>query len=387
MTTQTRAHGLSDAASAALPFTDRLYALRDRLLGSAQFQRFSASFPLTRPIARRQAGALFDLCAGFVYSQVLASCVELDIFRRVQLQPQTCDHLARDLDIPGERLSHLLDAAVSLRLLSRRRNGRYGLGMLGAALAGNPGITAMVRHHALLYRDLAEPVTLLRDHHHETALSRFWGYAGAADAAMLGAQDVAAYSALMGSSQSFIADDVLAAYRFDAHACMMDVGGGEGAFIAAAAAKHRQLTFKLFDLPAVAERARARLAALGARVTVHGGSFVDDPLPHGADLITLVRVVHDHDDAMARHLLRAAYDALPPGGTLLIAEPMADVSGAAQVGAYFGFYLLAMGSGRARSRADLAALLLEAGFDNPRVMTTRQPMLVSVIVAGKPSAS
>lgn len=388
MTTGTRrAHGLPHAAP-ALPFTDRLYALRDRLLGSPHFQRFSASFPLTRPIARRQAGALFDLCAGFVYSQVLAACVELDLFRRVQLRPQNCDQLARDLDIPGERLSRLLDAAVSLRLLSRRHNGRYGLGMLGAALAGNPGITAMIRHHALLYRDLADPVTLLRDRDAETALSRFWGYAGGADAAALGAQDVAAYSALMASSQSFIADDVLDAYRFESHACMMDVGGGEGAFIAAAAVKHPRLTFKLFDLPAVAERARARLAGIGARATVHGGSFLDDPLPRGADLITLVRVVHDHDDAAVRRLLRAIREALPAGGTLLIAEPMADAPGAAQVGAaYFGFYLLAMGSGRARSSAELAALLLEAGFDKPRVMATRQPMLVSVIVAEKQSKS
>ncbi|MDP2412199.1 MAG: methyltransferase [Pseudolabrys sp.] len=385
MTTDTRrAHGLHKAAPAPLSFTDRLYALRDRLLGSQQFQRFSASFFLTRPIARRQAGALFDLCAGFVYSQILAACVDLDLFRRLRAEPQTGDKLARDLGIPGERLSRLLDGAVSLRLLSRRRGNRYGLGMLGAALVDNPGIAAMVQHHGMLYRDLANPVTLLRDRHGQTELSRFWGYAGAADAAALAADDVAAYSALMASSQSFIAADVLDAYRFDTHRCVMDVGGGEGAFIAAAAAKHPQLTFKVFDLPAVADRARTRLAALGDRVAVHGGSFVDDPLPRGADLITLVRVVHDHDDAVVRQLLRAAYDALPPGGKLLIAEPMAGAPGAGQVGAaYFGFYLMAMGSGRARTSAELTALLVAAGFTKPRVLTTHQPLLTGAIVAEK----
>ena len=56
---------------------DRWFGVRDFLLSSRRFQRFAAAFPLTRPIARRRAAALFDLCAGFVYSQVLVACVRL----------------------------------------------------------------------------------------------------------------------------------------------------------------------------------------------------------------------------------------------------------------------------------------------------------------------
>jgi demethylspheroidene O-methyltransferase len=363
---------------------DRLYALRDRLLASPDFQRFSAVFPLTRPIARKQAGALFDLCAGFVYSQVLAACVELELFRRVQAEPQPLDRLAADLAMPADRLERLLQAAVSLRLLSRRSQNRYGLGMLGAALVNDPGIAAMVRHHALLYRDLQNPVALLRDRQTKTELSQFWRYAGAnGDAAT---DDVAPYSALMAASQSFIAADVLDAYDFSAHRCVMDVGGGEGAFVAAAAKKYPKLTFGLFDLPAVVELAETRLAAAGVtgRVTFYDGNFCDGPLPGGADLISLVRVVHDHDDPVASRLMRAAHEALPPGGKLLIAEPMAGVKGAEQVAAaYFGFYLLAMGTGRARHPNELAALLVAAGFKPPRLLDTRQPFLIGAMIAEK----
>ena len=365
---------------------DRIYAVRDRLLGSPIFRRYSASFPLTRKIAHKQALALFDLCAGFVYSQVLYACVELDLFRRVQDQPKTLDELARAVKLPAERLSRLLDAAVSLRLLSRRHGDRYGLGMLGAAMVADPGIVAMIRHHAMLYRDLADPVALLRGRDGSGELSRFWGYAGADDSPLLGDEDVAAYSDLMARSQSFIADDVLDAYRFDRHACQMDVGGGEGAFIAAAATKFPQLRFMLFDLPAVVDRAQARMAASGlsGRVSVHGGSFRDQSLPRGADIITLVRVLHDHEDLVAMQLLRAVHEALPAGGRVLIAEPMAGIAGAAQVGdAYFGFYLLAMGTGRARTAAQIARLLAGASFKPPRILRTRQPMLVSAMVASK----
>ena len=58
-------------------------ALQDwanRLQANPRFRRFAAAFPLTRFVARRRARALFDLCAGFVYTQVLTACVRLDLF-------------------------------------------------------------------------------------------------------------------------------------------------------------------------------------------------------------------------------------------------------------------------------------------------------------------
>jgi demethylspheroidene O-methyltransferase len=73
---------------------------------------------------------------------------------------------------------------------------------------------------------------------------------------------------------------------------------------------------------------------------------------------------------------------LPAGGTLLLAEPMSDTPGAEPMGdAYFGFYLLAMGSGRARSADELATLLRQAGFGRIRQRSTRMPLQTRLIVA------
>jgi demethylspheroidene O-methyltransferase len=60
---------------------------------------------------------------------------------------------------------------------------------------------------------------------------------------------------------------------------------------------------------------------------------------------------------------------------------MAGTPGAEPVGAYFAFYLLAMGSGRPRRPDELALLLREAGFSRVRLLATRRPMLVRVMVA------
>ncbi len=366
-------------------WSDRWFAWRDGVLGNAGFQRWAAAFPLTRPVARRRTRALFDLCAGFVYSQVLFACVRLRLFDALRAAPLTPDELSPQLGLTPEAARRLLGAAAALRLVERRSRGRFGVGPLGAAMAGQPGIAAMVEHHALLYADLADPVALLRGCVGETKLGQYWPYARA------GAQDIdipagqtAAYSGLMTLSQALIADEVLDAFSLAPCRCLLDVGGGEGAFLAAAARRAPHLRLHLFDLPPVAARAQARLAAegLGDRLTVTAGNFHMDPLPGGADVISLIRVIHDHDDAAAAALLGAVRRALPSGGTLLLAEPMGETPGAEPAGdAYFGFYLLAMGSGRPRSAACLTAMLEAAGFSRIRHLPTRIPLLTRVLSA------
>ncbi len=363
---------------------DRLFAARNRLLAHPRFQRWASTFPLTRPIARRRAGALFDLCAGFVYSQVLFACVEIKLFERLADGPLPLATLAARTGLTPDAAARLLDAAVALRLLEERRGG-YGLGVHGAAYLGNPGVGAMVRHHAMLYRDLADPVALLSGEVADTELARFWPYAAAATPQALGGDVVAPYSALMSTSQLMIADDVLDAHPLRGATRLLDVGGGGGDFLVAVARRHPDLRVVLFDLPAVAERAEARFArdGLGARAGAIGGDFKRDPLPTGADAVSLVRVAHDLADDALDALLARILEALPPGGTFLLAEPMAGTAGAERVGAYFAMYLLAMRQGRPRTVADLTARLRRAGFTDVRAVPTARPMLVSLLVARK----
>jgi demethylspheroidene O-methyltransferase len=142
----------------------------------------------------------------------------------------------------------------------------------------------------------------------------------------------------------------------------------------------------LFDLPPVAALAQSRFQAngLGGRATVHGGSFIRDALPKGADLVTLVRVAHDHPDATVKALLKSIHQALPAGGMLLLAEPMAEATGAHSVGdAYFHFYLLAMGSGRLRSPEELKTLLKEAGFVTVVDIANPMPLHTRLLLAQK----
>ncbi len=359
----------------------RWLAWRNGLLASPRFQRFAGRFPLTRPVARRRARGLFDLVAGFTYSQILAACVQTGLFELLAEAPSDTDTIAARLDLPREGAARLLLGAAALDLVEPFGSA-WALGRHGAALLGNRGIAEMIAHHHLLYADLADPVALLRRGGGGGALSRHWHYAESAGEG--DREGVRAYSALMAASQPLIADQAIDAYAFRRHRRLLDVGGGEGAFLIAVGSRVARLQLALFDLPAVTERALVRLdtAGLGSRATVHGGDFLTDPLPAGYDLISLVRVLHDHDDAPALALLRNIHAALPPGGRLLIVEPMARIPGAEPAGdAYFGFYLLAMGSGRPRSRAEIAEMLRVAGFSRSRILRVAIPLTATAIVA------
>ena len=280
-----------------LSWLDRWWLYRDRLIASPRVQRWALANPLTRPVAQRRARGMLDLCAGFVYSQALFTCVRLRLFDILFKGPLTIAALAERLLLSPEATSRLLDAAVSLGLAERRGRSVYGLGQLGAALAGNRAALSLIEHQPLLYADLQDPVALLRGSPRGTGIARYWPYSAATHPTELTA-----------------------------------------------------------------------------------------PMPDGADVISLIRIVHDHDDASAVTLLRAVHRALPPNGTLLIAEAMSGVGGAEPLDAYYGFYTLAMGRGEPRTVAEISRLLRQAGFSRFRLLRNRMPILTSILVARRTSS-
>lgn len=357
---------------------------RNRLIASRRFQSWASRFPLTRGIARQEGEALFDLVAGFVHSQVLQAIVELRILHILRDHAQTAQQIAARASLPADRAEILLRAAVALGLIKHRR-GRYRLARRGAALLGVPGLEAMIAHHDVLYRDLADPAAFFRGET-DPELARFWPYVFGADGAR-DPQIAERYSTLMADSQVLIAEETLRTVSLSGVRHLLDIGGGTGVFLAAAARAYPALSGTLFDLPAVTPGAKDTFADAGCadRITIHPGSFRDDPLPAGADAISLVRVLYDHADETVAALLAAAYAALPPGGRVIISEPMLGCGRPERAGdVYFAIYTAAMGTGKARSAETHARLLANAGFSAVQAPRTHRPFVTSVVTAQKP---
>ncbi len=360
-------------ANAGTSFATRLFASR-------KFQKWAARFPFTRRLVRREGEHMFDLVAGFCHSQVLMALVKLNVLSDLLDQPQTARALAHRTEVPLARMEVLLRAGQALELVKRGSGERYRLTRRGAALMGVPGLADMIAHHDVLYRDLADPVAFFRGET-ETELAQFWPYVFGGEMAPGAA---ATYSDLMAESQVLVAEDTLRAVSFGKTRKLMDVGGGTGAFLEAAGAQHDGLALRLFDLPEVVPAAEVRFAAAGMtdRSETCAGSFKTDPLPEGADTISLVRVLYDHSDSTVRELLAKCLNALPAGGRLVISEPMSGGDKPSRSGdAYFALYTMAMQTGKARSAAEIARLCADAGFSNIAAPRAARPFVTQVVTA------
>ena len=64
-------------------------------------------------------------------------------------------------------------------------------------------------------------------------------------------------------------------------------------------------------------------AGLSQRIGTAAGDFFKDTLPK-ADIITMGMILHDWNLEKKMHLIRAAYEALPPGGALMAIEALID---------------------------------------------------------------
>jgi demethylspheroidene O-methyltransferase len=358
-----------------------------RLAASPGFQRWAAGVPLVRRIAKAEGQELFDIVQGFVASQVLFAIVELRILHRVMDGPLSADQLAQGTGIAPERMTRLVQAGAALGLL-RRTGNAFSITRKGAALTGVPGLEQMIRHHDVLYRDLADPVAFLRSET-ETELAGFWPYVFGASGAV-DPKVTSVYSDLMAQSQGLVAQDTLRSVSLHGLAKMADIGGGSGAFAEAAAAAAPSLEVTLYDLPKVIDAAGRRLEGSPhrGRIVLAPGSFRDDPLPSGMDAMSLIRVLYDHEDTTVRALLAKVFKSLPPGGRVIVSEPMSGGVIPDRAGdVYFAFYCMAMRTGTVRSQARIAELLKEAGFGSVRTPRSSRPFVTSVVEASVPVTS
>lgn len=114
-------------------------------------------------------------------------------------------------------------------------------------------------------------------------------------------------------------------FDFSRYQTLCDVGGASGLLSILVAQQHPHMQCISADLPQATEIARRKIAAAGLadRVSAQPIDFFTDPLPK-ADVITMGLILHDWDLEKKMFLIRAAYDALPPGGAFVVIEHLID---------------------------------------------------------------
>lgn len=353
---------------------------------SQKFQKWAGNTPIIRIIARKEGEKIYDLMAGFVYSQTLLAMVELNIFYILNGGALSAEDLSSRVGVSKPNISMLCRSATAIGILETVGDDEYALSRLGASVLGVPGLIEMIRHHRLFYEDLADPVGLLKNKI-ETHMSKYWPYVLNDERQGYVEPKVAAiYSDLMRSSQKLVSEETLRLISFSSTKRLLDIGGGTGAFIEEVSKVASGASFCLFDLPEVAEKAKALpfVQNEDSQFEILGGNFLVDDIPEGFDTITLIRVLYDHNDDVVSPLLRKVYEALPEGGRVIISEPMSGDKKPIRSGdSYFGFYTTAMSTGRPRSPKEHTYFLKEAGFKVVKKHRGTREFVTQVITAHK----
>ncbi len=182
----------------------------------------------------------------------------------------------------------------------------------------------------------------------------------------------AAYNNWMAKQSELQNGAVLASYDFSAHRTVVDVGGGQGATLAAILQAHPRVAGVLFDLPQVVATATLP-PAVAARCAIVGGDVLKS-VPQGGDAYLLKRVLMDFGDELAIRALANCRDAMAEGGKVLVVEPIVPEGNEPGVGKFLDLTMLALPGGRVRTEAEHRALFEGAGLEVRRAIPTPSPL-------------
>nr|UOO01102.1 putative O-methyltransferase [Eucalyptus nitida] len=160
---------------------------------------------------------------------------------------------------------------------------------------------------------------------------------------------------------------LLESYRgFEGAKTVADVGGGVGESLRIILDKFPNLRGINYDLPHVVKDAPAH-----PRME-HVGGDLSKSIPK-ADILFMKWLFHGRPDDFCKKLLENCYDALPPNGKVVILDPILPDYPETDIVSRNTFtsdmiMLGASPGGVDRTRKELEALALSAGFDKPRIM-------------------
>lgn len=274
--------------------------------------------------------AILQTAFGFWGSKVLLTAVEFGVFTTLGEQRLTGAQLGDKIGLHPRGIADFFDALVSMKFLERDGDGAESCyrntpaGMLyldrkSPRYIG--GILEML--NARLFKFWHDLPEALRTGRPQNEIKH--GQKGMFEELYSELPRLEQFMGAMTGLSRINFEALAAKFDFSPFKTLCDVGGATGLLCIEVAKQHAHLQCTSFDLPAVETIAQKHIAAAGltGRIGTAAGDFFADPLPK-ADVITMGMILHDWNLEKKKHLIRAAYDALPPGGAFIAVEALID---------------------------------------------------------------
>ena len=275
-------------------------------------------------------GPILQTAFAFWSSKVLLTAVEFDLFTTLGTRRLTGAELGAELALHPRAISDFFDSLVAMKFLDRDGDGPT------ATYFNTPAGTLFLDRTSPRY--IGGMLIMLNDR-----LFKFWndlptalrtgspqnevkhGQIGMFEELYAEIHRLEQFMGAMAGLSRINFETLAQKFDFSKYKTLCDIGGATGLLSIEAAKQHPKLQCISFDLPPVAPIATRHIAAAGLtdRIETASGDFFKDPLPK-ADVITMGMILHDWNLEKKMYLIRAAYDALPPGGALIAIEALID---------------------------------------------------------------
>ena len=292
------------------------------------------SIPATQSTAAAQLdpdpSPILQTAFAFWSSKVLLTAVEFGVFTKLGDRAISGEELGAELGLHARGISDFFDSLVAMGFLDREGHGPSASYFNTPASAlylvqGSPrylgGWLVMLNDRLFkFWHDLPEALRTGRPQN-ETK----HGQKGIFEELYAELPKLEQFMGAMTGLSRINFEAFANKFDFSKFNTLCDVGGATGLLSIEVARKHPHLHCTSFDLPPVESIARKHIAAAGLseRIKTASGDFFKDSLPK-ADVITMGMILHDWNLEKKMHLIRLAYDALPPGGALVAIEALID---------------------------------------------------------------
>ena len=322
---------------------------------------------------------------GFMGSKALFSALNIDLFTRLAKGSKTMEVLVQETGVAANRLRTLLAALTAIGLVARQgstyRNAPASERYLVRGVPAYFGEYYRFQIDRQIYPALAHLDAGIAGDTQRLAFDSLAGLTG--DPEEADAFTRAQHAGSMGPAVMLARNiDLTGAKR------LLDVGGGSGAFSIALCQRNPELRGTVLDFPNVIDVAQRFVAEakLAHRIDYIRADAVNGAWPSGQDLILMSYLLSAVAEDSIPHLLRKAWQALQPGGRLLIHDFMLDddETGPALAALWFLQYLSGRTDGVSFSAATLAEQLRDSGYES----TANQvviPEITKLVVCVKPT--
>jgi O-methyltransferase/methyltransferase family protein len=325
---------------------------------------------------RTHAEAMIRQITSYIPARMMYVAATLGLADQIGEEGASAQDLAKGLNVDSDALYRVMRALTGLGVLHQDASNRFFVTQFGETLLKDSAQSVRdyaIYSHEFTYERIGKLLDSVRTG--KPVIENYFEYLRA------NPEHEAIFFAGSGNKSRAETTAIIEAYDFSNCGTIVDVAGGNGAFLSGILASCAQVVGVLFDQKAAIEIAKAgRLGSLSRCKLVAGDFF--ESVPPGGDTYILKRILDDWSDEKVVHILRNCRKAMRSETRLLIIEPLMGRPNELAPGHFADInFLVTFKGGRIRTEEEHSGLLRQAGFRLNEIVPTESEVSVLEAVA------